>query len=49
MITISFKNLKISGIAAAVSNKWTSIESIKTKENAATIERFIKNCYKLRI
>lgn len=42
MITALFKNMKISGIAAAVSHTWTSVEMMKTEENAEIIKKFIK-------
>lgn len=42
MIISKFNNIKISGISAAVSNTWTSIDSFITEDNAATIEKFKK-------
>lgn len=40
MIVSRFKNIRISGIAAAVSDDWTSVDSMKNEENAKTIEKF---------
>lgn len=42
MIISTLHNLKISGIAAAVSNKWTSLKSIETGESEETIKKFTK-------
>lgn len=40
MIINNFKGIKITGIAGAVSNNWTSLESMITEENRDTIEKF---------
>lgn len=41
MVISEIKNIKIAGIAGAVSNKWTSLESLDT-EDEKVIKKFIK-------
>lgn len=43
MVIGQYKNIKISSVAAAVSNTWTSLDSMKTEENAAMIDKFKKS------
>lgn len=43
MVIGQYKNIKISAVAAAVSNTWTSLDSMKTEENAAMIDKFKKS------
>ena len=42
MIISQISGVRIAGIAAAVSNNWTSLCSFKTKENAESIDKFIR-------
>lgn len=43
MVIGQYKNIKISAVAAAVSNTWISLDSMKTEENAAMIDKFKKS------
>lgn len=43
MITNTYKNIAIEGIACAVSTNWVSIESLKDGSNDEMLNRFVKN------
>ncbi|NCA80747.1 MAG: hypothetical protein EOM76_11295, partial [Sphingobacteriia bacterium] len=42
LIKSSFENIKIAGIASAVSNKWTSIDAFSGEFSEQTVEKFKK-------
>ena len=43
MITNKFTNIRVDGMACAVSEKWVSVESLKDGSNDEMLNRFIKN------